>query len=152
MSIAKPKQIHILIMLHSASIPDKYLCYFLDAVRVNAFPCKDINDVKVDDFFLETNLDKPMDTTKSKVGSNVTLINVMKLAGLNTLGISIARIDCTPRGQNSPHTHLHATEILTVLEGSLYVGFVTSNLENQFFSKMLNKGDVFVFPQGLIHF
>ena len=115
-------------------------------------PCKDVKDVKVDDFFLAANLDKPRDTTMSKVKSNVTLINVMKLAGLNTLGISMARIDYAPQGQNPPHTHPRATEILTVLEGSLYVGFVTSNPDNKFFSKMLNKGDVFVFPQGLIHF
>ncbi|KAL6659412.1 hypothetical protein ACP70R_003452 [Stipagrostis hirtigluma subsp. patula] len=121
-------------------------------VRVNGFPCKDIKDVKVDDFFLAANLDKPMDTTLNKVKSNVTLINVMKLPGLNTLGISMARIDYAPQGQNPPHTHPRATEILTVLEGSLYVGFVTSNPDNKFFSKMLNKGDVFVFPQGLIHF
>jgi hypothetical protein len=39
-----------------------------------------------------------------------------------------------------------------VLEGTLYVGFVTSNPENKFLSKELNKGDIFVFPQGLIHF
>ncbi|KAE8780720.1 germin-like protein [Hordeum vulgare] len=43
-------------------------------------------------------------------------------------------------------------EILTVLEGTLYVGFVTSNPDNKFLSKVLNKGDVFVFPEGLIHF
>ncbi|KAF0897762.1 hypothetical protein E2562_000473 [Oryza meyeriana var. granulata] len=121
-------------------------------VHVNGFPCKDAKDVNVDDFFIAANLDKPMDTTKSKAGSNVTLINVMKLAGLNTLGISMARIDYAPKGQNPPHTHPRATEILTVLEGSLYVGFVTSNQENKLFSKTLNKGDVFVFPQGLIHF
>ncbi|KAJ1267609.1 hypothetical protein BS78_07G070000 [Paspalum vaginatum] len=121
-------------------------------VRVNGLPCKDAKDVKVDDFFLEAHLDKPRDTSMSKVKSNVTLINVMKLAGLNTLGISMARIDYAPQGQNPPHTHPRATEILTVLEGSLFVGFVTSNPNNKFFSKMLNKGDVFVFPQGLIHF
>ncbi|KAF7062682.1 hypothetical protein CFC21_069282 [Triticum aestivum] len=80
----------------------------------------------------------------------------MQIAGLNTLGISIARIDYAPLGQNPPHTHPRATEILTVLEGTLYVGFVTSNQpapnKNKFFSKVLNKGDVFVFPVGLIHF
>uniref|UniRef100_A0A0E0BP61 Germin-like protein n=1 Tax=Oryza glumipatula TaxID=40148 RepID=A0A0E0BP61_9ORYZ len=131
------------------------LCMFLNIVRVNGFPCKDAKDVFVDDFFLAANLDKPMDTTKSKAGSNVTLINVMKLAGLNTLGISMARIDYAPKGQNPPHTHPRATEILTVLEGSLYVGFVTSNQangENKLFTKSLKKGDVFVFPQGHIHF
>jgi len=39
-----------------------------------------------------------------------------------------------------------------VLEGTLYVGFVTSNPENRLITKVLNKGDVFVFPIGLIHF
>ena len=75
-----------------------------------------------------------------------------QILGLNTLGISIVQIDYAPYGQNPPHTHPRATEILVVLEGTLYVGFVTSNPENRFFSKVLNKGDVFVFPIGLIHF
>ncbi|GAB4832803.1 hypothetical protein Ancab_006820 [Ancistrocladus abbreviatus] len=47
------------------------------------------------------------------------------------------------------------TEILTVIGGTLYVGFVTSNLPNggnRLFTKILYQGDVFVFPQGLIHF
>ncbi|KAG8086923.1 hypothetical protein GUJ93_ZPchr0010g8520 [Zizania palustris] len=144
-------------------------------VRVNGFVCKDPMAVNADDFFKAAMLDKPRDTEKSKVGSNVTMVNVMQIPGLNTLGISIARIDYAPigfpglntlgisiaridyapLGENPPHTHPRATEILTVLEGTLYVGFVTSNQanrENKLFSKVLNKGDVFVFPQGLIHF
>ncbi|GAA0167556.1 hypothetical protein LIER_22461 [Lithospermum erythrorhizon] len=55
-------------------------------------------------------------------------------------------------GINPPHTHLRATEILTVLEGSLQVGFVTSNPENRLITKTLQKSDVFVFPVGLVHF
>ena len=90
--------------------------------------------------------------TKNLQGSNVTTVNVDQIPGLNTLGISLVRIDYAPYGQNPPHTHPRATEILVVLEGTLYVGFVTSNPENRFFSKVLNKGDVFVFPIGLIHF
>ncbi|RZR96180.1 hypothetical protein BHM03_00025145 [Ensete ventricosum] len=40
------------------------------------------------------------------------------------------------------------------IEGQLFVGFVTSNSDdgNRLFTKMLKKGDVFVFPEGLIHF
>ncbi len=79
-------------------------------------------------------------------------MNVDQIPGLNTLGISLVRIDYAPYGQNPPHTHPRATEILVVLEGTLYVGFVTSNIENHLFTKVLNKGDVFVFPVGLIHF
>ncbi|KAM4075910.1 hypothetical protein ACJW30_12G024300 [Castanea mollissima] len=90
--------------------------------------------------------------TDNKVGSNVTTVNVDTLPGLNTLGISLARIDFAPYGENPPHTHPRGTEILVVVEGTIFVGFVTSNPENRLFTKTLNKGDVFVFPVGLIHF
>ncbi|CAO2176226.1 unnamed protein product [Urochloa humidicola] len=121
-------------------------------VKVNGFVCKDPMATNADDFFKAAKLDEPRNTMHSKVGSNVTLINVMQLPGLNTHGISIARVDYAPLGLNPPHTHPRATEILTVLEGTLYAGFVTSNPNNTFFTKVLNKGDVFVFPRGLIHF
>lgn len=75
-----------------------------------------------------------------------------QLPGLNTLGISMVRIDYAPWGINPPHTHPRATEILTVIDGSLQVGFVTSNPENALITKTLQKGDVFVFPVGLVHF
>ncbi|XP_058103614.1 putative germin-like protein 2-1 [Magnolia sinica] len=119
-------------------------------VLVNGFVCKDPKEVQADDFFF-TGLDKP-GNTDNKVGSIVTPVNVAQIPGLNTLGVSLARIDFAPYGLNPPHTHPRATEILTVLEGTLYVGFVTSNTENRFITKTLHKGDVFVFPEGLIHF
>lgn len=75
-----------------------------------------------------------------------------QLPGLNTLGISMVRIDYAPWGINPPHTHPRATEILTVIDGSLQAGFVTSNPENALITKTLQKGDVFVFPVGLVHF
>ncbi|TVU07119.1 hypothetical protein EJB05_47162 [Eragrostis curvula] len=121
-------------------------------VRVNGFPCKDPMAVTPDDFFNDARIiGQPRDTTKSKVGSNVTNVNVINFPGLNTLGISLARIDYGPLGVNTPHIHPRATELLTVLEGTLYLGFVTSN-PNRLFSKVVKKGDVFVFPKAMIHF
>jgi quercetin dioxygenase-like cupin family protein len=117
---------------------------------VNGKFCKDPKLAKAEDFFFK-GLDIP-GNTDNRVGSNVTTVNVDQIPGLNTLGISVVRIDYAPYGENPPHTHPRGTEILVVLEGTLYVGFVTSNPENRFFSKVLNKGDVFVFPIGLIHF
>nr|CAN61141.1 hypothetical protein VITISV_024669 [Vitis vinifera] len=119
-------------------------------VFVNGKFCKDPKLTEAEDFFF-SGLDKPGNTS-NPVASNVTTVNVEQIKGLNTLGISMVRIDYEPYGQNPPHTHPRATEILTVLEGTLYVGFVTSNTENRLISKVLNKGDVFVFPIGLIHF
>ncbi|RZC52695.1 hypothetical protein C5167_021122 [Papaver somniferum] len=60
--------------------------------------------------------------------------------------------DYAPMGLNPPHTHPRTSEILIILEGTLHVGFVTSNPENKLFTKVLYKGDIFVFPVGLIHF
>ncbi|XP_061366357.1 germin-like protein subfamily 1 member 16 isoform X2 [Gastrolobium bilobum] len=91
--------------------------------------------------------------TSNPNGFNVTAVTVDNLPGLNTMGISLARIDFAPKGLNPPHTHPRGTEIIVVLEGTLFVGFVTSNQNNnRLFTKVLNKGDVFVFPIGLIHF
>ncbi|KAK6919351.1 Cupin 1 [Dillenia turbinata] len=68
------------------------------------------------------------------------------------LGFSMACLDFAARGINPPHTHPQATEILTVLKGSLMVGFVTSAPENRLIIKVLKKGDVFVLPIGLVQF
>ncbi|TYI48209.1 hypothetical protein E1A91_D13G230700v1 [Gossypium mustelinum] len=77
---------------------------------------------------------------KNGDGSNVTMINVDQILGLNTLSISLVRIGYAPYG------------ILLVVEGTLYVGFVMANPTHCLFTKILNPGDVFVFPFGLIHF
>lgn len=116
------------------------------AVLVNGFACKDPAAITVEDFFF-SGLHMAGNTSNMQ-GSAVTGVNVAQISGLNTLGISLARVDYAPYGLNPPHIHPRATEILTILEGSLYVGFVTSNPENKLFTKVLNKGDVFVFPQG----
>jgi quercetin dioxygenase-like cupin family protein len=123
---------------------------FFPAVFVNRKFCKDLEDSKAEDFFF-SRLQNP-GNTDNPIGSNVTTVNVEKIPGLNTLGISLARIDFAPYGENPPHTHPRGTEILVVIEGTLLVGFVTSNPKNRLFTKVLNKGDVFVFPIGLIHF
>ncbi|KAB1995930.1 hypothetical protein ES319_D13G194900v1 [Gossypium barbadense] len=95
---------------------------------------------------------KQAENTSNPDGSNVTMINVDQILGLNTLGISLVRIDYAPYGVNPPHTHPRGSEILLVVEGTLYVGFVMANPNNCLFTKILNPGDVFVFPFGLIHF
>ncbi|GMI65130.1 hypothetical protein like AT3G05950 [Hibiscus trionum] len=122
-----------------------------DGVFVNGKLCKDPKLAVPEDFFL-AGLNIPGNIS-NQVGSMVTQANVQQIPGLNTLGISLVRIDYAPYGGlNPPHTHPRATEVLVVVEGTLYVGFVTSNPENRLFTKVLYPGDVFVFPVGLIHF
>ncbi|GMI79122.1 hypothetical protein like AT5G39110 [Hibiscus trionum] len=145
------------ISLASASDPSPLqdFCVALNdtkhAVFVNGKLCKDPKLATADDFFF-SGLDNPGNTSNA-VGSRVTPVNVDQIPGLNTLGISLVRIDYAPYGGlNPPHTHPRATEILVVTQGTLYVGFVTSNPDNRLFTKVLKAGDVFVFPVGLIHF
>ena len=122
-----------------------------NAVFVNGKFCKNPNDTVADDFS-SSGLNVSGDTENPN-GLNVNLLNVDKIKGLNTLGISLARLDYAANGGlNPPHTHPRGTEILVVLEGTLYVGFVTSAPSNRLISKVLYPGDVFVFPIGLIHF
>ncbi|EYU24191.1 hypothetical protein MIMGU_mgv1a025114mg [Erythranthe guttata] len=99
------------------------------AVFVNGKICKDPKTVTSDDFY-HSGLNKPGEII-SQYGSKVSLVFIDQLAGLNTLGISIVR--------------------------TIYAGFISSNPsnpgdKNRLFAKILNPGDVFVFPKGLIHF
>lgn len=117
-------------------------------MKVNGFVCKDAANATAEDFFT-AGLAKP-GLTNNTFGSLVTAANVLKVPGLNTLGVSLARIDYAPGGINPPHTHPRATEIVFVLEGELDVGFITT--ANKLISKTIKKGEVFVFPKGLVHF
>lgn len=116
------------------------------AILVNGFTCK-ANFTAKD--FSFSGLAMPR-FTNNTMGSIVTQANVQQIPGLNTLGVSMARIDYVPEGLNPPHSHPRATEIIFVLEGELEVGFITT--ANVLISKTIKKGDNFVFPRGLVHF
>ncbi|XP_059076487.1 putative germin-like protein 2-3 [Cryptomeria japonica] len=113
----------------------------------NGFSCKDPKIVSAEGFFFSG---LRLGDTSNAVGSNVTAANVNQIPGLNTLGISLVRIDYAVDRINSPHTHPKASEILVLLKGQLLVGFI--DITSKFHSKVLKKGDVFVFPKGLLHF
>ena len=81
----------------------------LYAVFVNGKFCKDPKLAKAEDFFISRLL-TPRNIS-NPVGSTVTPANVAQIPGLNTLGISMVRIDYAPYGQNAPHTHPRASEI-----------------------------------------
>ncbi|PKI46992.1 hypothetical protein CRG98_032617 [Punica granatum] len=96
-----------------------------NAVFVNGKFCKNPNLTVADDFLFR-GINIPRNTNNS-VGSIVTMVAVDQLPGLNTLGISLARIDYAPSGLNPPHIHPRATEVIMCVQGELYVGFVLSN-------------------------
>ncbi|KAF6171206.1 hypothetical protein GIB67_001921 [Kingdonia uniflora] len=117
-------------------------------VTINGFVCKPSNNVSANDFFFD-GLKNP-GLINNSLGSLVTAANVLKIPGLNTLGVSLARIDYVPGGLNPPHTHPRATEIVFVLEGELDVGFITT--ANVLITRKIKVGEIFTFPKGLVHF
>ncbi|KAM0874916.1 hypothetical protein ACQ4PT_037130 [Festuca glaucescens] len=115
--------------------------------RVNGVPCKDPAAVVPDDFFF-AGADKPGGAAIQRYGYSSLPV---RIPGLNTLGVSHARVDVAPGGVFPPHYHPRASETALVLEGSsVYFGFLDSG--NRLFAKVLRKGDVFAVPQGLVHF
>eukprot|EP00262_Sarcandra_glabra_P001774 TRINITY_DN1193_c0_g1_i1.p1 TRINITY_DN1193_c0_g1~~TRINITY_DN1193_c0_g1_i1.p1 ORF type:complete len:190 (+),score=2.54 TRINITY_DN1193_c0_g1_i1:117-686(+) len=115
--------------------------------KLNGFACKE--SVNASDFFSDI-LAKPGNAANTSMGSLVTGANVQKIPGLNTLGVSMSRVDYAPGGLNPPHTHPRATEMVFVLDGELEVGFITT--ANVLIGKTIKKGEIFVFPRGLVHF
>ncbi|KAL5698231.1 Auxin-binding protein ABP19a [Ranunculus cassubicifolius] len=88
--------------------------------------------------------------TTNIISAAVTPAFSAQFPGLNGLGISIARLDLAPGGVIPFHTHPAGNEVLLVLQGSILAGFVSSG--NTVFLKKLKKGEVMIFPQGLLHF
>ncbi|WCJ24339.1 RmlC-like cupins superfamily protein [Euphorbia peplus] len=119
-------------------------------VHVDGYTCKDPKAVVAEDFFLP-GFHLPGNTS-NPTGYKVTTASAKQIPGLNTLGLSMVRIDLAPHGVNPPHLHPRGSEMITVVEGTMEVGFATSAPEYRLFTKVLKQGDIFVFPMGLIHF
>ncbi|KAL5716256.1 hypothetical protein ACHQM5_017974 [Ranunculus cassubicifolius] len=120
-------------------------------VSVNGLVCKNPAHVNNKDFIFKGKFNRPGNTS-NRLGSIVTPSFVPQFPALNTMGVAMARLDFALGGVNPLHAHPRAAEILVCVQGTLSVGFVTSNPENRFFGNILHPGDLAVFPQGLIHF
>ncbi|XP_058108587.1 auxin-binding protein ABP19a-like [Magnolia sinica] len=88
--------------------------------------------------------------TSNIIKAAVTPAFAAQFPGVNGLGISIARLDMAVGGVIPLHTHPGGSEILVVAQGSITAGFISS--ANAVYYKTLKKGDIMVFPQGLLHF
>ncbi|XP_066353349.1 germin-like protein 8-14 [Miscanthus floridulus] len=113
------------------------------------YPCKPQTGVTADDFYY-----RGLNTTGPTINPfNIGLSSafVTRFPGVNGLGISAARVDFAPGGVVPLHSHPGGTELLFVIEGAISAGFISS-LTNQVYVKTLYKGDLMVFPQGLLHF
>ncbi|KAG7979485.1 hypothetical protein I3843_05G133800 [Carya illinoinensis] len=112
-------------------------------------PCIDPNQAVVS-HFVTSILSEPGNTSGNLFGSSRTLTNTVNFPGLNTMGLAMARLDLAAGGIIPPHMHPRASEVTICLKGPLTVGFVDSS--DRLFMQILQPGDSFVFPKGLIHF
>jgi len=116
-------------------------------IFINGLPCKNPANVTAQDF--KTNELSNASSTDI-FGASVKLVTAAEFPGLNTLGLSIGRIDIDNDGLVNFHYHPRATEIIFVKKGVLLVGFIDT--QNQVFQNVLKVGDVCVFPKGLFHY
>lgn len=113
------------------------------------YSCKKATKVTVDDF-VYSGLGIAGNTSNI-IKAAVTPAFAAQFPGVNGLGISLARLDLSPGGVIPFHTHPGGSEILVVIQGTICAGFVSSSA-NTVYLKTLKKGDIMVFPQGLLHF
>lgn len=117
-------------------------------IFINGLPCKNPSTVSAPDF-KTTILTKPGDT-KNYMRSSTKIVTASDFAGLNTLGLSIARTDLEVDGLVLSHSHPRASEVFFVEKGTILAGFIDT--KSNVFQEVLNEGDVIVFPKGLLHF
>lgn len=116
-------------------------------ISPSGYSCKMPAKVKVNDFVFSLGM---AGNTSNIIKAAVTPAFAAQFPGVNGLGISIARLDLAPGGVIPMHTHPGASEVLLVVQGFILAGFISS--DNSVYLKTLKKGDVMVFPQGLLHF
>ncbi|CAI9100709.1 OLC1v1037868C1 [Oldenlandia corymbosa var. corymbosa] len=138
----------LLIATTQASVLD--FCVADPALPVGpaGYPCKKAAAVTVDDFVYYLGA---AGNTSNIIKAAVTPAFSPTFPGVNGLDISIGRLDVAVGGVIPFHTHPGGSEILVVIQGTLCAGFISS-FDNKVYFKTLNKGDVMVFPQGLLHF
>ncbi|CAL4926777.1 unnamed protein product [Urochloa decumbens] len=121
-------------------------------LSVNGYPCKPAAAAG-DEFLFSSRATRGGDPMASPNGSNVTELDVNEWPGLNTLGVSMNRVDFAPGGTNPPHIHPRATEIGVMIRGELLLGIIGSlDSGNRYYSKVVRAGETFVIPRGLMHF
>lgn len=163
-----PKLKHFLVLmlplqcclLTGASDPDPVQDYCIPNPKFNPsiigthkqfssiLPCKNASEVTADEFVFSGT--KDLAPNFSDTGLSAVSIGPAIFPGLNTLGMSFSRVELNVGGVNPPHFHPRATELAFLIRGSIYSGFVDST--NQVFARVLEAGEVMVYPRGLVHF
>ncbi|PUZ75934.1 hypothetical protein GQ55_1G249800 [Panicum hallii var. hallii] len=121
----------------------------LELALLPSYPCRSPANLTAADFtFAGVRTAGNFSADTGFAGVSVT---PSQFPALHTLGVSFARADLSAAGGvNPPHYHPRATETALVLAGRVYAGFVDSG--GRIFAKVLEKGEIMVFPRAMVHF
>ncbi|XP_074287575.1 auxin-binding protein ABP19a-like [Silene latifolia] len=137
-----------LFTLSSATVVDFCVADLKCPVGPAGYPCKNPANLTVDDF-VYSGLAVAGDTSTSIFKVAVAGAFDITFPALNGLGLSMARLDIGVGGVVPIHTH-RVSELILVIDGSIIAGFIDGN--GIAYYKKLNKGDIMIFPQSLLHF
>ncbi|XP_058754473.1 auxin-binding protein ABP19b-like [Vicia villosa] len=129
----------------NASVLDFCVADLSSPQTPSGYPCK--SSVTIKDFVF-SNFNEGNSTNFFKFSVTPAFVN--QFPAVNGLGISAARLDLDIGGVLPMHSHRGATELMIVVQGRITAGFISS--DNKVFVATLSKGEVLVFPQGLLHF
>ncbi|XP_074284490.1 auxin-binding protein ABP19a-like [Silene latifolia] len=139
----------VLLTVSSAtSVVDFCVADFNYPVGPAGYPCKNPGNLTVDDFVF-SGLGVPANTSTSVFNAASTFAVDITFPALNGLGLSMGRLDIGVGGVIPIHSH-RVSELLLVIDGTIIAGFIDGN--NVAYYKTLNKGDIMIFPQSLLHF
>ena len=141
--------VSLLVSTSNAGVQDFCVADLKGSETPAGYACKNPTKVTVDDFAF-SGLGKAGNTTNI-ISAAVTPAFVAQFPAVNGLGLSIARLDLAQGGVIPFHTHPGASELLLVSRGAITAGFISSSA-NKVYVKTLKKGELMVFPQGLLHF
>src|ERR1044072_1275889 len=117
------------------------------ALSPAGYPCKkpplNVNDFVFSNF-------NAGNLSNSFLKISLTPAFVEQFPGINGLGLSAARLDLEAGGVVPMHSHPGASELTIMVQGRITMGFIST--DQSVFVKTLQKGDVMVIPQGMLHF
>jgi oxalate decarboxylase/phosphoglucose isomerase-like protein (cupin superfamily) len=103
--------------------------------------------LKPEEFKFDPNLFKP---TQGSGGSGLFATSE-NFPALKNTGVSSGTFELLPCAIGPPHLHPRSSELFHVLDGSFLTGFLEEN-GGRYIENNLTKGEMTVFPQGLVHF
>ncbi|MCL7044200.1 hypothetical protein MKW94_008308 [Papaver nudicaule] len=117
-------------------------------IHINGFSCKPVSQVTSNDFFYSGLMIEP--STDNPDGAGVRRGDVNNFPGLNTLGLTVSRVDLAPGGIIALHVHPRASESNYVIKGEVLFGFISTT--DVLYAKVMKPGELSIIPRGLVHF